>query len=157
MKKYTGIIKLAALLILLPIALWWATLSKTGKQYQEYRKLSKVQVTAPVHESAIELTKERILTGEAFLGDLGDLASSEGFSIVNYTPSVVKADAGVSILGAKLQAKGRFIPLLKLVRFLEEKDEIDLSSLSLSRKNERENVVTLDVELIQLALDENAR
>ena len=157
MKKYTGIIKLAALLVLLPIFLWVGALSRTAKQYKEYRKWSKVQASAPVRTSSLKLSTEKILGGEEFIGELGTLSSQEGFTIVNYTPALLKADAGISLYSAKLQAKGRFIPLLKLAHFLEEKEGIDLSALAFSRKNERENAVTLDIELIQLVKDEAAR
>ncbi len=157
MKTYLGIIKLVSLFVFLPLFLWVAVLSKTGKQYKEYRKLSITQADMPVRSTSLQLPAEKILSGEAFVGELDAMSSREGFTIVNYIPSFLKSEAGVSLYSAKLQAKGRFIPLLKLVHFLEEKKGMRLSSLSFLRRNENEDVVTLEMELIQLVKDEEGR
>ena len=154
MKRYSGTIKLISLLVALPVFLWLAAFTKTHRQYVEYRSLVKSQRTAPITENTVMALPEQSMTSEALLGKVESYASEMGVVIVNYVPSIQKQEAGISLYVSKIQAKGRFIPLLKIVRSLEQTKGVGISSVSFCRKSKKESAVLLDMELVRIAKDE---
>lgn len=152
MRLSPGILKLAVLLVGLPIILWLAAFSKTMSLYGEYRNLSKSEVADSVSLQRFTVSCENRLAGDCLIK--GILTGDDDVVINEYAPSVEKSDGGLSIVRARLQLKGRFIPLLKVVHLLENQPDISLADICFSHKTGKEPLVTLDLDLIQLVGDE---
>lgn len=152
MRLNPGTLKLTALIIGLPVILWIATFSKTLSLYGEYRHLSKSEATDSVASQRFVVSGENRLAGDCLIREI----QTGGSDVVinEYTPSLEKSDGGLSIVHAKLQLKGRFIPLLKVVHILENQTDISLADICFSHKLGKEALVTLDLDLIQLVGDE---
>lgn len=152
MRLSPGILKLAVLLVGLPIILWLAAFSKTMSLYGEYRNLSKSEVADSVSLQRVTVSCENRLAGDCLIREI---LTGENEVIINeYAPSVEKSDGGLSIVRARLQLRGRFIPLLKVVHHLENQPEISLADICFSHKTGKDPLVTLDLDLIQLVGDE---
>lgn len=152
MRLNQGTLKLTALIVGLPVILWIAAFSKTLSLYGEYRRLSKSEATDSVTLQKFAVSDENRLAGDCLIK--GILTGEDDVVINEYSPSVEKSDGGLSIVRARLQLKGRFIPLLKVVHLLENQPDISLADICFSHKTGKESLVTLDLDLIQLVGDE---
>ena len=152
MRLSLGTLKLTALIVGLPIILWMAAFSKTWSLYGEYRHLSKSETSDSISSQRFAVSGENRLAGDCLIREI--LSGDDDVVINEYTPSVEKSDGGLSIVRARLQLKGRFIPLLKVVHILENQPELSLADICFSHKSEKETLVTLDLDLIQLVSDE---
>ncbi len=152
MRLNHGTLKLTALIVGLPVILWIAAFSKTLSLYGEYRRLSKSEATDSVTLQKFAVPDENRLAGDCLIK--GILTGEDDVVINEYSPSVEKSDGGLSIVRAKLQLKGRFVPLLKVVHLLENQPDISLADICFSHKTGKESLVTLDLDLIQLVGDE---
>lgn len=104
MRLCPGILKLAVLLVGLPIILWLATFSKTMSLYGEYRSLSKSEVADSVSSQRFTVSCENRLAGDCLVREI--LAGEDEVIINEYAPSVEKSDGGLSIVRARLQLRG---------------------------------------------------
>lgn len=154
-KQWLGIIKLIMLLLALPLVLWLSTLSKTAGRINEYYELKGKASSTPALEVIPEITATRMVNGEPFIGELGALTKSENIVMLNYCPKLLKEDDGLFLYSANIHAQGGFISLLKLVHFLEQKEYVGISSLSFHRNPDRDPLVSLDAEIIQLVNEES--
>lgn len=152
MRLNPGTLKLTALIVGLPVILWIATFSKTLSLYGEYRHLSQSEATDSVASQRFAVSGENRLAGDCLIK--GILTGKDDVVINEYAPSVEKSDGGLSIVRARLQLKGCFIPLLKVVHLLENQPEISLADICFSHKTGKDPLVTLDLDLIQLVGDE---
>ena len=152
MRLSPGTLKLTVLIVGLPIILWMAAFSKTLSLYGEYRHLSKSETSDSISSQRFAVSGENRLAGDCLIREI---LSGDGDVVINeYAPSVEKSDGGLSIVRARLQLKGRFIPLLEVVHFLENQQDISLADICFSHKSGKEMLVTLDLDLIQLVSDE---
>lgn len=152
MRLSPGALKLTALIVGLPIILWIAAFSKTLSLYGEYRHLSKSETSDSISSQRFAVPAKNRLAGDCLIREI---LSGDGDVVINeYAPSVEKSDGGLSIVRARLQLKGRFIPLLEVVHFLENQQDISLADICFSHKSGKEMLVTLDLDLIQLVSDE---
>jgi len=152
MRLSPGTLKLTVLIVGLPIILWMAAFSKTLSLYGEYRHLSKSETSDSISSQRFAVPAKNRLAGDCLIREI---LSGDGDVVINeYAPSVEKSDGGLSIVRARLQLKGRFIPLLEVVHFLENQQDISLADICFSHKSGKEMLVTLDLDLIQLVSDE---
>ena len=129
-----------------------AAFSKTLSLYGEYRHLSKSETSDSISSQRFAVPAKNRLAGDCLIREI---LSGDGDVVINeYAPSVEKSDGGLSIVRARLQLKGRFIPLLEVVHFLENQQDISLADICFSHKSGKEMLVTLDLDLIQLVSDE---
>ena len=148
-------LKLFTLLVLLPLFLWFATLHDTVSQYMKLRELRKERSSAPrLEENMFPVYQKNMLTGDYLFKKHLGAAASDGCEIVSFMPSCDKTGEEVSLCRCHILVKGRFVPLLRLVNCLEEEQDIGFAMLRFSHKSEKEPLVSLDVDLIQLALNE---
>lgn len=154
MKRSFGWLKFPVLVLGLPVLLWGTTLSKTATLYRELRALSADDGYTLSGNELPAVSHDNLLAGDYLFQEAFSSAAEEGCVIANYSPTCERTEGGLSLWRCRLQAKGPFIPLLRLTDRLEGEAGIALSSLRFSRKNEGEAMVTLDVELIQLVRNE---
>lgn len=148
-------LKLLSLLILLPLFLWLATLHKTVLQYKELQELRKTPPSEPYFEdSALALYQKNLLIGSYLFNEYLNSAVLDGCKIVSFAPSCDKNEGDLSLYHCHILVKGRFIQLLKLVNNLEQEPDIGYAMLRFSHRSDQEPLVSLDIDLIQLAINE---
>lgn len=156
MKKNSFIwVKLLSLLVLLPLFLWLTTIRNTVSHYRELKELKKGSSPALLPEDdRFAINQENLLTGDYLFKEHLNAATSDGCEIVSFAPSCDRAEGPVSLCRCHLLMKGPFIPLLKLVNSLEREPDIGYAMLRFSHKSGQEPLVSLDIDLIQLTLNE---
>ena len=148
-------LKLLSLLVLLPLFLWLATLHKTVSQYKELQEMKKESFLGSHVENDLHpILQKNLLVGNYLFKEHLNTAVSEGCEIVSFSPSCEKTEGDLSLYHCRVLVKGRFIPLLKLVNSLELEPDLGYAMLRFSRRNEQEQMISLDIDLIQLACNE---
>lgn len=155
MKSRYTIIKLAVLLIVAPVVIWVAALSKTARLYRDYRNLGK-SVEA-IHEEGQRLNLADAVHQD-LISDGHILAGIEkqfsGVSVYSFTPKVEIEEAGLSLVKTKIELKGDYKSLLRVLHGLEEDGNYALSDITFERKDQREKKVTLKLTVNQLIRNE---
>lgn len=152
MRLNPGVLKLTALIVGLPIILWTLAFSKTLSLYGEYRHLSKFETSDSISSQRFAVLGENRLAGDCLIREIP--VGDSDVVINEYIPSVKQSGGGLSIVHARLQLKGRFVPLLKVVYLMENQPDISLADICFSHKTGKDPLVTLDLDLIQLVGDE---
>ena len=148
-------VKLLSILVLLPLFLWWAVMRNTVSQYRELKELKTGNHSALIHEdNRFAINHENLLTGDYLFKKHLNAATSDGCEIVSFAPSWDRVEGPVSLCRCHLLMKGQFVPLLKLVNSLEREPDIGYAVLRFSHKSGQELLVSLDIDLIQLTLNE---
>lgn len=147
--------KLISLLVILPLFLWFTTLNRTVSQYKELHELKKEHGQTSQGEGDILITPNiNLLAGDYLFNKYLSTATSGGCDIVSFSPACTNTEGDLSLYRCRIIAKGRFIPLLRLVNHLEEESDIEYAMLRFSCKPEKESYVFLYMDLIQLVLNE---
>ena len=159
--KYTGIIKLLTLILLTPAAIWWLALSRTVKQYGEFRRLS--------HEISVEhkpgsslddcILSKPLLSGGDIVRIADTLCSSTGCSLISYSPRAEEANGNVQLFTASLTLSGRFLELVKILDGLESSDKAlrfpKVSMVLYDRMNGLPRTIRMNIELALIEYDKN--
>lgn len=159
--KYTGIIKFLALIFLTPAAIWWLALSRTVKQYGEFRRLSHEISVEPKPESSQSdcILSEPLLSGGGIVRIADTLCSSTGCSVISYSPRAEEANGNVRLCTASLTLSGRFLELVKILDGMESSDKglrcPNVSMVLYDRKNGLPRTIHMDIELAMIEYDKN--
>ena len=137
MKKYTGIIKIATLIILLPIIIWELSLKKT---YMLYKKDKHAEVLFNEIESGQLSSKEPsmfisdpIISNAKLLEIVASDLVKQQIQVVQYNPSLVSEAENYKLYSGVLTLQGNFIHLVKIIDLIEKmKLHIKLSSVNFS-------------------------
>lgn len=122
MKKYSGVIKLAILLVLAPIIIWKLGLAQTVGLYQENVQLTNTvpeNVDRSFHERSLPQTTPLLSNGillQSFAANL----TTENIKTVNYNPEVIDSEGGYSLYLGTWALTGRFVNLVRLVSQIEK-------------------------------------
>lgn len=137
MKKYTGILKITALLIIFPIVVWELTLKKTYSIYRENKQME-VQVLAINNERShpsvpTVLATSPLLSNGKLLEMITDSLKESGIEIVSYQPSLINEDNEYKLYSGTMVIRGNFINLVKAIDSIEKRKlPVKLSSASFS-------------------------
>lgn len=139
MKKYSGIIKIIVLLILLPIIVWELGLKKTYLVYQEANQAEAEMLNVKNSYShqpvPIIQAPSPLLSNGKLLELITDHFREYQVEIVSCNPALINEDKDYKLYSATLVLRGEFINLVKLIRTIEKKDlPIKLSSINFSYK-----------------------
>lgn len=122
MKKYSGVIKLAILLILAPVIIWKLGLAQTVSLYRE-----NVQLMNTVPNSVVGTFSERsppkatsLLGNGAVLQLFANNLATENIKTANYTPEVVDSEGDYNLYLGTWILTGRFVNLVRLVSQIEQ-------------------------------------
>ena len=148
-------IKLALLLVVAPVAIWFGALSGTARIWRDYRKMGEVSVAVHNRDPRPDLARA---VHQDIISDGKLLAGIEkrfrGVSVYSCTPKLEREEAGLSLVNTKIELKGDYKSLLRALRSLEAEENCTLSEISFERKDERESQVTLRLTIHQLIRDE---
>jgi len=158
MKDRFIIIKLILLLGIAPLAIWFGAISGTVDSYMKYRRLSKQPSITSRSNNVVDLSKVAgadLVSDGSVIADIERLFSKTGVTVSAYTPKKEEEEAGLSLMKAKLEVKGDYISLLKVLDYLETDGRYVLSEIAFERKDVREKAVTLRMNISQLVRDES--
>lgn len=158
MKNYNGIIKLALLIVLLPIIAWQLGFKKTYELHRRCSSQKKVVEQSAVKQIDIQL--EEPILGNAVLSNgrilqlLGDSLNVYHVEMVNYNPRIVDSEKCYSLCNGELYLSGGYINLVKILRVIESLKlpiKIRLSEFSYDKSSrEGSRRVTLHLLLQQI-------
>jgi len=125
MKQYSGIIKLACLLILAPIVIWKFALGNTYNLYREKQTAGKLnretpmlsQVSKPI---ASTTASEPLLSNGKILKILANTLAAEEVEVLGYTPEIIDEENNYKLYCGKLILSGGYIDLVKVVSAIEK-------------------------------------
>lgn len=162
--KYRGVVMVAALVVLLPVAAWRFALAGSFATWRDCRRLEKrlEQVAPTVSDSDMSVrcavtTSDLILSG-ALLDTVRRYAAPE-LCITGYLPVTTSQQDGIEIRTAQLMLTGSFHELLQSVQALEEHlPECRLRSLQWQtvvqhRTRKPQLVLTLYIQQLTLKSD----
>lgn len=137
MKKYSGILKVAALLVLLPLVIWQFSFKKTYSLYKENKALE-VQITTldKKQTSSVEPVNQAIspfLSNGKILELIEPQAPEYGVKMVRFLPALINEDNTAKLYSGTLTLQGTFIGLVKMIGYVEKANlPVKISSLTFS-------------------------
>lgn len=124
-KRYKGVVKLAVLLVVVPLFVWqyavrstvrqWRGTMKSRRQITELRN-SQIPETSP-HE-ILALDHEMILSG-LVVAELLPYIESEKLVIVHFSPYITSETDGILLTTGQLSVQGEFTGIVKLLDKIE--------------------------------------
>ena len=126
MKYYGGIIKIAALIILMPLVLGKCTFSKTVQLYNDCRHLQSLEAQLLRTASGNSIVTPPPLHGENLLSNgrlvemLSRVCAENSVSIKQYEPRLLDREGNYKLYTASLLLSGNYIDLVKILQYKEE-------------------------------------
>lgn len=155
MKKYFSILKLVALLVLAPVAIYFLSLSDTLGLYREYRRAKAsadiVTVTDDVRDFSASVP---LLSSGVLMGMTADLCAENKVVVGHFSPEEVGHEGALHLVSAELKLTGDFLGLLKVLAGIEDIQDIKLSAVKFSAVRLGRNGRTVQLELTVLQLED---
>ena len=155
MRRFIPILKVVTLLVIAPIVIYSASLSKTVRLWQEYQNLERNVRDAPTDTSSGEVRASApLLSTGGILGSVMSSCSSADVSVVSYSPEMEATATGMGLCRAELILSGRFCPLLTVMDSISNLSQIKTASAEFKcdERMRKENRIQLRLELVQLEL-----
>lgn len=137
MKYYSGIIKVAALVMLLPIVLGKCTFSKTFQLYGDYRQIQSMEAqlaNTPTGGSTavpVPLHDENLVSNGRLVELLGKACEENSVSVKQYEPRLLDKEEDYMLYSANLVLSGNYIDLVKTLQYCEANiQSIKISTLT---------------------------
>ncbi|ULB34931.1 MULTISPECIES: hypothetical protein [Proteiniphilum] len=159
MRYYSGIIKLAALIILMPFVLGKCTFSKTFQLYNDYRQIQTLEEQLPnmaLSQSMLApvLFSDENLTSNGRLIELISPACEEdSITVKQYEPILLDSEGNYKLYSANMTLSGKYIDLVKTLKYWEGNiQSIKISSLQFEydEKKMKEEKVVMTVIVRQI-------
>lgn len=126
MKYYSGIIKIVALIIIMPIILGKCTFSKTFRLYGDYRHIQTLEeqlvrttsgksVLAP-----LQLSNENLISNGQLVERIGQVCEENNVSVKQYEPELLDSEGDFKLYNASLILTGNYIDLVKTLKYCED-------------------------------------
>ena len=151
-RKYGGLVRLAILLIIVPVA-WHLSISRTVDQWRKYRigqsEIRLLEGMDNISGAMIELHNDLLNSGD-ILKALYPEIEANGLNVDLYVPYLTQTQGSTTLRSAEIVLRGEFISLLKIIRFLENDiPQVSLRSIEFaSSNNPREKEKQLRATLI---------
>ncbi|RNC63878.1 hypothetical protein [Proteiniphilum sp. X52] len=126
MKYYIGIIKVAALIILLPIILGKSTFSKTIQLHKDYKHIQTleeqleqaasekpVSTPAPVHN-------QNLVSNGRLVELISRACEGNNVSVKQYEPALLDMEGDYKLYAAILILSGNYVDLVKTLKYCED-------------------------------------
>lgn len=160
MKTYSGIIKLACLVIVAPLLIWTFTLKDTLHLYTEKNKMEKENQGITLEASQTQEERTQLLPSKPLLSNgkllqlLADSLSSLEVDVTSYTPELMDSESECKLYLGKLMLSGRYIELVKMVSIIEQ-SRLPIKIISLSfdydrRKRKPSSFISMALFLEQI-------
>ena len=152
MKRNLSLLKLIALLVVLPIFVWCMALSRTFALWQDWRALLSESESVVVLQARSTIAgSEPALSNGGFVGKVSELCKDRSVSVLAFSPSELGAEGELRLCGADIVLSGDFKSLLQILEVVESIPEIRICSAFNSYRPSRNQLsVMLRLSLRQL-------
>lgn len=144
MRHYGGILKIAALLILLPIVLGKFTFSKTIRLYKDYQHIRTLEeqlgkTSAPsALSSPAPLHNVNFISNGRLVDVIADVCKENDVSIKQYEPQLLDSEGDYKLYSAKLLLSGSYVDLVRALEYRENNIAfVKISSLQFEYNEKR--------------------
>ncbi len=129
MKRNLSLLKLIALLVVLPILVWTMTLSRTFGLWRDWRAaLAESDSVIVPHARRSVIGSEPALSNGGFVGKVSELCTEHSVSVLAFSPSELGSEGDLRLCGADLVLSGDFKSLLQVLEAVEAIPEIRICS-----------------------------
>ncbi len=154
MKRNLSLLKLAALLVVLPVLVWSLALSRTFDLWMDWRKALDESDSAfvPQGRRPVVIGSEPALSNGGFVGKVSGLCAERSVSVLAFAPSELGSEDDLRLCGADLVLSGDFKSLLQVLEAVESIPEIRICSAAFNsyRPSRNQLSVMLRLSLRQL-------
>lgn len=126
MKYYIGIIKVVALLILLPILLGISTFSKTIQLYKDYKHIQtlEAQLVHVVSDKPMltppSLHNENLISNGRLVELISGVCEENSVLVKQYEPQLLDREGDYKLYTASLILSGNYVDLVKTLKYCED-------------------------------------
>lgn len=154
MKYYSGIIKIAALVILLPIILGKTTFSKTVQLYKDYQyiqtleeQLVQTASSKPIATHA-PLHNENLISNGRLVEVVNHVCKENNVSIRQYEPQLLDSEGDYKLYNANLILSGSYVDLVRTLKYWEDTiQSVKISSLQFEYDEKKMKEEKVDILL----------
>lgn len=136
MKYYIGIIKVVALIILLPIVMGKNTFSKTFQLYSDYRHIQSLEEQLVRTTSnnrmvtVIPLNNENLISNGRLVELMSQVCEENSVLVKQYEPQLLDQEGNYKLYTASLILSGNYVDLVKTLKYWEDNiQSVKISSL----------------------------
>lgn len=128
---YDGVVRLLALTVILPVVIYCGVINKTVTLLSDYRQngaeielLEADLRSVPDSTTQPEVPPEaRLLSSGSIIDRMIDEFARTETIVEQYTPYFASTDTGAKVYIGEIVISGRFIPLLRIIKYAEEHPE----------------------------------
>lgn len=126
MRYYSGIIKLAALIILMPIVLGKCTFSKTFQLYNDYRHMQTLAEQLPNVASSqsmlapVLFSDENLISNGRLVELISPVCEENSITVKQYEPQLLDSEGNYKLYSANMTLSGKYIDLVKTLKYWED-------------------------------------
>lgn len=159
MRYYSGIIKLAALIILMPIVLGKCTFSRTFQLYNDYRHIRTMEEQLPNVASSqsmlapLPISDENLISNGRLVELISPACEEDSITVKQYEPQLLDSEGNYKLYRANMTLSGKYIDLVKTLKYWEDNiQSIKISSLQFEydEKKMKEEKVVMTVIVRQI-------
>ena len=155
MKRYASIIKLAALLVLVPVVIYVLSVSDTIGLYKEYRQARESSVRSPIIARTEDFSASApMLSSGVLMSMTSSICTESKVTVGSFSPEEVGREGDLRLVSAQLCLTGDCVGLLKVLARVEEISDIKISGAVFSTMKVGKNGRTVQLELTVVQVED---
>lgn len=155
-KNYISMVKLAALLMLAPAAIYVLSVSDTVKLYNEYRQAKESSEAVTAADKGEEFSASApMLSSGVLMRMKSDVCAVNKVSVGHFSPEEIEREGTLRLVSAQLDLTGGFIGLLKVLASIESVQDIKIRSAEFRTVKVGKNSRTVQLALTVLQVEEH--
>lgn len=155
MKGYSSMMKLAALLVLAPVAIYVMTVSDTVKLYEECREAKEsVDTVSTANESGVVYASASLLNSGELMRMTADARAENNVSVGHFSPEEVGREGTLRLVSVQLNLTGNFVGLLKVLARIDGVQGMKISSAEFKTVKVGKNGSAVQLELTVLQMED---
>lgn len=161
MKYYSGIIKVMALVILMPIVLGKCTFSKTFQLYKDYRHIQSMETQLEITASGTPVpvpasSNENLISNGKVVELISPVCNKNGVLVKQYEPRLLDRESDYKLYAANLILSGNYIDLVKTLQYWENNiPSIKISSIQFEYDERKMKDKKLEMTVMARQIENN--
>lgn len=154
MKKFFPLIKLTAVLVFVPVAIYAFAVSDTVNLYREYRQVKKSAGTVQVADKIEKHSASApLLSNGEFMRMISSDCIGNKVTVGHFSPKEIGNEGPFHLVSAQLVLTGGFVGLLKVLGIIEKVQDIKMSSAEFMTIKIGKNGRTVQMELTLMQIE----